>query len=93
MTNSLAPDLSAFVNQSVAAGKHGSPDEVVVAGLRLLQEREHETEVLRKKLQEGLDDFEGGDYIELKGEAEISRFVAETFRQSCERADARQVKK
>jgi antitoxin ParD1/3/4 len=93
MTFSLPPELSAFVDQTVAAGKFASPEDVVAAGLRLLQERAPELEELRKKLQEGLDDFERGDYIELNGDAEISRFVAEVFEQSCQKADALQIKK
>ena len=93
MTFSLPPELSAFVDQTVAAGKFATPDEVIAAGLQLLREKDPELAELRKKLQEGLDDFKRGDYIELNGEAEISRFVADHLQRSIERADARQAKK
>jgi len=45
---------------------------------------------LRQKLQEGIDALERGDFIELKDDAAISRFVADHLRQSCGRIDAQQ---
>jgi len=77
MTNSLPPDLSAFVNQSIATGKYATPDDMVEAGLRLLQEREQYDEHLARELQKGIDDLENGRYIELKDEAAIDRYFNE----------------
>jgi antitoxin ParD1/3/4 len=85
MTNSLPPDLSAFVNQSIATGKYASPDEVVVAGLRLLQEQAREVEELRKKLQEGIDALDRGDYTAINSETELEEFFQDIRRRGIER--------
>jgi putative addiction module CopG family antidote len=77
MTNSLPPDLSAFVTQSIATGKYATPDDVVEAGLRLLQEREQYDEHLARELQKGIDDLENGRYIEFKDAAAIHQFFDE----------------
>ncbi len=45
----------AFIEEMVARGRFSSPDAVVQAGLRLLEESESRTETLRAALQEGED--------------------------------------
>jgi antitoxin ParD1/3/4 len=75
--NSLPPDLSAFVNQSIATGRYATPDDVLLAGLRSLQERERYDEWLASELQKGIADLENGNYIELKDEAAIRQFFDE----------------
>jgi antitoxin ParD1/3/4 len=45
----------AFIEEMVARGRFSSPDAVVQAGLRLLEESESRTEALRAALQEGED--------------------------------------
>jgi antitoxin ParD1/3/4 len=65
MNPSLPPELSAFVEQQVASGAFRTADEVVVAGLRMMQDRERKLTELRAMLQEGLDDLENGRCIEL----------------------------
>ena len=55
MNVSLSPDLERFTRQLVESGRYGSASDVVRSGLRLLEEREAETEELRRLVQEGLD--------------------------------------
>jgi antitoxin ParD1/3/4 len=89
MTNSLPPDLAAFVQASVAAGTYDSPEAVVVAGVRLLQERQQKyDEYVRREVQKGLDELERGEYIELKNDEEIDAFFEDIRRRGLERLQA-----
>jgi antitoxin ParD1/3/4 len=45
----------AFIEEMIAKGRFSSPDAVVQASLRLLEESESRTEALRAALQEGED--------------------------------------
>ena len=49
----LDDDLAGFVNRQVADGHYASTDEVVRAGLRLLEECETDIDALRSALIEG----------------------------------------
>ena len=44
-----------FVRTNISEGRYGSVNEVVCAGLRLLEEEENKIKVLKKCLQEGID--------------------------------------
>ena len=61
MTLSMPPDLDAFVHRTVAAGIYESEEAVVVAGLRLLQERERRLEELRNELRPALEELDRGE--------------------------------
>jgi len=41
MPITLPPELEQFINNQVASGKYASTDEVFLAGIKLLQEREN----------------------------------------------------
>jgi antitoxin ParD1/3/4 len=50
---SLGEHFESFVNHQIEAGHFASASEAVRAGLRLLEERETQVEILRRALQEG----------------------------------------
>jgi putative addiction module CopG family antidote len=66
ITANIAPEFEEFVCKAVAAGKYGSPEEVVSDGLRLLREREREA--LRKEIDVGIQQIESGDVVEVDDE-------------------------
>ena len=90
MTNSLPPDLAAFVQASVAAGRYDSPDAVVVAGIRLLQERAGYDEYVRRELQIGLDELERGEGRVIRGKDELLSLLDEVKRRGREQLAAEQ---
>jgi antitoxin ParD1/3/4 len=66
MNVSIAPEQKRFIAGMVKSGRYVTSSEVVREGLRLLQQREeirreYEEEV-RRKIREGLDALERGEY-------------------------------
>ncbi len=66
ITANIAPEFEEFVYSAVAAGKYGSPEEVVSEGLRLLRERE--IEALRTEIDVGIEQIDRGDVVEVDDE-------------------------
>ena len=66
ITANIAPEFEEFVYGAVAAGKYGSPEEVVSEGLRLLRERE--IEALRTEIDLGIQQIDRGDVVEVDDE-------------------------
>lgn len=64
-----------FVRRCVLEGRYKDANEVVEAGLRLLEEREEEErlqlERLRAEVQRGMDDLEAGRYVEVNSPEEL----------------------
>jgi antitoxin ParD1/3/4 len=58
----LGDHFATFIDQQIASGRYGSASEVVRASLRLLEEREHRIEGLRRAL---IDGERSGDVGEL----------------------------
>jgi antitoxin ParD1/3/4 len=58
----LGDHFESFIDQQLSSGRYGSASEVIRASLRLLEEREHKIEGLRKAL---LDGERSGDIGEL----------------------------
>ena len=50
---SLGSHYEKFITQQVAQGRFGSASEAILAGLRLLEERETKLSLLRRALVEG----------------------------------------
>lgn len=68
MNVSLTPQLEEFVKRRVESGLYHSASEVIREALRLLEERdrlrEMRLQVLRKMVQEGIDQMDKGEYTE-----------------------------
>jgi antitoxin ParD1/3/4 len=73
MVINLPPDLDLFVRQAVATGVYESEEAVVIAGLRLLQERMRRLEELREELRPALESLDRGEGIPLDIEDIIRR--------------------
>ncbi|MNJ93059.1 Antitoxin ParD1 [compost metagenome] len=52
---SLGNYFEEFVEDSIAKGRYKNASEMIRAGLRLLEEEENKTEILKKAIKEGLD--------------------------------------
>jgi putative addiction module CopG family antidote len=65
MVLSMPPDLNTFVHQAVAMGAYESEEAMVVAALRLLQQRDKKLKELRAELQPALDSLDRGEGIPL----------------------------
>lgn len=59
---SLGNHFEDFVEQTISNGRFKNASEVVRAGLRLLEEREDQILLLKKKIQEGLDSGRAKDF-------------------------------
>jgi antitoxin ParD1/3/4 len=60
MSIQLPADVEARIRQRVARGEFPDAGEVVREAMRLLDERDHQIEELRAKLQSGLDQLDRG---------------------------------
>ncbi len=69
MTAAIPPEFEQFVAGQIAAGQYASSDEVVGAGLRVLQELTRRQEELRRDVQAGLDQLERGEAIHVERDA------------------------
>ncbi len=65
---SINEQIQQLIKQKVESGHYSSPDEVMDAALRLLDERDKKLEALRKDVQVGLDQLECGEYVEYTDE-------------------------
>jgi antitoxin ParD1/3/4 len=62
MRQTLPPDLQGFVDRELATGRYQSAEEIVIAGLRLLQRDRQEA---LQGIREGLAESERGEGIPL----------------------------
>lgn len=61
MTIKLPPDVEASIRQKVGRGRFLDATEVVREAMRLLDEQERRLDVLRAKIQAGLDEADRGE--------------------------------
>jgi antitoxin ParD1/3/4 len=68
MDVSLTPELEAFVHSQVKSGKYASATDVILAGIRLLEEREHiykgRFEELRREVLVGVEQLDRGEVMD-----------------------------
>ncbi|MEQ8969212.1 MAG: type II toxin-antitoxin system ParD family antitoxin [Coleofasciculus sp. C1-SOL-03] len=68
MPITLPPELEQFIKNQVASGKYASTDEVFLAGIKLLQERENlyqgRFEELRCEIMVGVEAAERGEFLD-----------------------------
>ncbi len=68
MPITLPPELEQFIQSQVASGKYASADEVFLAGIRLLEEREQlyqgRFEELRHEVLRGVEEAEQGELLD-----------------------------
>ncbi len=64
----LTPQHERLIKKKVKSGEYSSPDEVIDAALRLLDERDKKLASLRQDIQEGLDSGSGRPFDESAAE-------------------------
>lgn len=68
MNVSLTPKLKQFIQTQIESGKFSSAEEVVIAGIKLLEEREQiykgRFEELKKEIAIGIEAAERGEYLD-----------------------------
>lgn len=76
---SLTPELEHFIHKQVASGKYASVDEVILAGIRLLEEQNRvykgRFEELQHEVLIGIEQLDQGERLD-------GRAVIEQLRQS-----------
>ena len=87
MTTLIPPELESFVQQQLASGEYRSAEEVIGAGLRVLQELKHRQEDFRKEVQIGIDQLDRGEGI-LLDQAGLRKLFDEIQQRGQSRYDA-----
>ena len=68
MNVSLTPELEQFIQTQIESGKFTSVDEVIAAGIKLLEEREciykGRFEELRKEIMIGIEQLDRGEKLD-----------------------------
>ena len=63
MDISLTPELEKFVEESVASGRYASASELVLDGLRKLEEEQRWLAYAKERIQAGLEDVAAGRIV------------------------------
>ena len=72
MTITLTDELEELINERVRSSECKSADEVIMAGLRLLEAQEKGMEALRQEIMRGVEDIQQGRftfYVTERGQA------------------------
>jgi antitoxin ParD1/3/4 len=68
MSISLTPELEQFIQSQIASGKYASTEEVIIAGIKLLEERERiykgRFEELKREIAIGVEQLERGERLD-----------------------------
>lgn len=71
MTITLPRELEELVNERVRSGMFDSPEEVIIASLRLLKAQENGVDALRHEIMRSIEDIEQGRFTTYKTDAEL----------------------
>jgi len=88
MPDAYPPDLREFVNQKIAAGQFQSFDEFAVQAATLYRELDQRHQRLKQSVQEGIDQLEARDYVEIQGEEALNEFFDQVLNRGRERLKA-----
>ena len=77
MLASFPPDLEQFVQTELASGKYNSEEELVLAAVRLLHQRELHLRQFRDNLKKRLDRLDRGEGIQLEDDEALGTFFDE----------------
>jgi putative addiction module CopG family antidote len=75
----LPPNLADFVTSCVNSGRYATPNDVYIAGLRLLRACDRYRKWLDRELQTGIDDLQRGGCVEFNCEDDFIRFFNESI--------------
>lgn len=68
MNVSLTPEIEQFIKTQLESGKYASADEVIVAGIKLLEERERiykgRFEELKREIMIGIEQLDRGEKLD-----------------------------
>ncbi len=70
---SLTPVLEAFAKEKVQSGRYNNSSEVVREALRLMMDRDQQTELLREQVTKGFEQLKNGQHTDVHG---LDEFVA-----------------
>jgi antitoxin ParD1/3/4 len=64
----LTPELEQFIQSQIASGKYASTEDVIIAGIKLLEERERiykgRFEELKREIAIGVEQLERGERLD-----------------------------
>ena len=66
MATVIPPEFAQFVEEQLASGEYRSPEEVVSAGLGVLQELKRRQAKLRRDVQVGINQLDRGEGIKVE---------------------------
>ena len=91
----VGEEWDAFIKERVNSGRNSSASEVVREGLLLLQQQEQLRQVrldeVRRKVNEGLDALDRGEYIELDEDG-LRKYMEDVNRRGRERLASKQAR-
>jgi antitoxin ParD1/3/4 len=76
-TYTPGPEVDAIIDRQVATGKFATGEDVVRAGVQLLEEQEAELEELRKLIDEGDAAYAAGEYTRYSSGDQLTRDIIE----------------
>lgn len=79
MTINLPKELEALVNERLENGAYRTPEEMIGAGLRLLEAREKGMDALRSEIMRGVSDIEHGHFVTCTTDDELSTLAETTI--------------